>query len=123
MGSKESKQSDVIVDKALVEEQVLGDKSVSNYSLIEFVSGDSDSEIYILVIMICVCVALYLLRKKICPLLGKMFAPSSPAAAPAPPAPPPSFQLTPRTFLRLASAPAVMTDHQSTSHTVPTFSD
>ena len=118
MGGKESKQSDVIVDTAPVEEQVLGDKTVSNYALIEFVSGNSGSTTYILVFMICVLVTLYFLRKKLRPLLGKMFAPSSPA----PPPPPPSFQLTPRTFLRLASAPAILNDHQSTSPSVPTFS-
>ena len=122
-GSKESEQADVIVDEAPVQEQVLGDKTVSNYSLVEFVSGNSDSKIYIFVIIICVCVVLYLLRKRIRPLLGKLFAPQPP---PSPPAPPHSYQVTPRTFLRLMSAPAVMSDHQptaSTSHSVPTFSE
>ena len=52
MGGKESKQADVILDTASVEKQVLGDKSVSNYALIEFVSGNSGSTTYILVIMI-----------------------------------------------------------------------
>ena len=60
-GSKKSEQADVIVDKAPVQEQVLGDKTVSNYSLVEFVCGNSDSKIYIFVIFICVCVVLYLL--------------------------------------------------------------
>ena len=120
MCGKTSKQSDVIVDSAPVEEQVLGDKTVSNYALIEFMSGDSGSTTYILAILICVLVVLYFLRKKLRPILGKLFARSPPA--PPPPPPPPSFQLTPRTFLRLASAPAIMNDHQSSSPSVPTLS-
>ncbi len=111
MCGKTSKQSDVISDSAPVDEQVLGDKTVSNFAFIEFMSGDSGSTTYILAALICIMVILYIVRKKIRPILGKVFAHGPPA--PPPPPPPPSFQLTPRMFRRLASAPAILNDNQS----------
>ena len=111
MCGKSSKQDDVIVNSAPVDEEVYGDKSVSNFALFEFISGDSGSTTYILAALICFMVILYIVRKKIRPILGKIFAQSPPAPPPAPPVP--SFQLTPRMFRRLASAPAILNDNQS----------
>ena len=116
MCGKSSKQDDIIVNSAPVEEEVYGDKSVSNYAFFEFISGDSGSVTYILAALICLMVIFYIVRKKIRPMLGKIFAQSPPAPAPAPqaPAPPaPSLQLTPRLFRRLYSAPAILNENLS----------
>ena len=117
MCGKSTKQDDITVNSAPVGEEVYGDKSVTKYAFFEFIS-DSGSVNYILAAIICLLVILYIMRKKIRQMLGKIVAQSPPAPAPAPApaphvtAPPaPSLQLTPRMFRRLYSAPAILSEN------------
>ena len=117
MCGKSTKQDDITVNSAPVGEEVYGDKSVTRYAFFEFIS-DSGSVNYILAAIICLLVILYIMRKKIRQMLGKIVAqsPPAPAVAPAPAphvtAPPaPSLQLTPRMFRRLYSAPAILSEN------------
>ena len=117
MCGKSTKQDDIIVNSAPVGEEIYGDKSETTYAFFELIT-DSGSVNYILAAIICLLIILYIMRKKIRQMLGKIVAQSPPApavaAAPAPhvAAPPaPSVQLTPRMFRRLYSAPAILSEN------------